>query len=467
MGDVLGLGVAWLAAYALKFKIPHITQWLFQAMIGTVYHHAQIEPYVQSLWVMITLGVLSLLVCQAYRAHVGVFPLLDEWLRVVAAVSLTMVLLVTIHFFVPIIPESRTVLVYFWGVALVILISMRTMMMMGLSWWYAKGGGLARSAIVGTAMVSQDMAERMIMSPAMGYAYVGFIDDAPPDTIHPPLRESFRLLGSLESFVAICRDHRIDAVFVTRRDIEQSRLRDMMAHATEHGIELNILSDPMLHTPFVSAKVFDGVPMLSMSSRPNQWVQRCLKRAMDMVVSALGLLVLLPILVGIMGWIRWASPGASVWYCQDRVGYEGRVFSMVKFRSMVPDAETNTGPVMVNESGDHRYIRGGQWLRQFSLDELPQLWNVFRGDMSLVGPRPERPFFVAEFSKRIPFFNARHLVPVGITGWAQINGRSILTRQPEYKIKYDMYYINRWSLLLDIKILLKTIGVVFSREEAY
>jgi lipopolysaccharide/colanic/teichoic acid biosynthesis glycosyltransferase len=134
---------------------------------------------------------------------------------------------------------------------------------------------------------------------------------------------------------------------------------------------------------------------------------------------------------------------------------------------MVPDAEAKTGPIMVNESGDSRYIRGGQWLRQFSFDELPQLWNVFKGDMSLVGPRPERPHFVQQFSRRVPFFNARHEVPVGITGWAQINGRSVLTRRPDQKIKYDIYYINHWSLLLDIKILIKTCAVVWSREESY
>jgi len=134
---------------------------------------------------------------------------------------------------------------------------------------------------------------------------------------------------------------------------------------------------------------------------------------------------------------------------------------------MIPDAEQGTGPVMVDESGDARYIKGGQFLRQFSLDELPQLWNVLMGEMSIVGPRPERPYFVKQFSTKVPYFNERHVVPVGITGWAQINGRSILTRRPEHKIKYDIYYINHWSFLFDIKICLKTFFVVFSREESY
>ena len=140
---------------------------------------------------------------------------------------------------------------------------------------------------------------------------------------------------------------------------------------------------------------------------------------------------------------------------------------MIKFRSMIPNAEASTGPVMVDESGDARYIKGGQFIRQFSLDELPQFWNVLCGQMSLVGPRPERPHFVDQFSKIVPYFNERHVVPVGMSGWAQINGRSVLTRRPEHKIKYDIYYINHWSVLFDIKILIKTLFVVFSREESY
>ena len=134
---------------------------------------------------------------------------------------------------------------------------------------------------------------------------------------------------------------------------------------------------------------------------------------------------------------------------------------------MIPDAEKFTGPVMVNESGDSRYIKGGQFLRQYSIDELPQLWNVLKGEMSIVGPRPERPHFVDQFEKKLPLFSKRHVVPVGITGWAQINGRSVLTRRPEQKIKYDFYYIKNWSFLFDLKIILKTVLVVFRKEESY
>ena len=162
-----------------------------------------------------------------------------------------------------------------------------------------------------------------------------------------------------------------------------------------------------------------------------------MKRFMDIVLSGIGIIVLMPVFVVMAIWIKLVSSSGSIIFCQERVGQFGRTFQMYKFRSMIPDAESKTGPTMVDESGDHRYIKGGQFMRQYSLDELPQLWNVLIGEMSLVGPRPERPFFVKKFSSQVPFFNDRHVVPVGITGWAQVNGRSVLTRRPHQKIKYD------------------------------
>ena len=159
------------------------------------------------------------------------------------------------------------------------------------------------------------------------------------------------------------------------------------------------------------------------------------------------------------------SPG-PVLFSQDRVGQDGKVFTLLKFRTMIPNAEALTGPVFVDEEGDSRCIPGGKFIRRFSIDEFPQLWNVLKGDMSMVGPRPERAFFVETYIKTIPDFNYRHLLKPGITGWAQVNGRSVLTRRPEHKIKYDLYYIKNWTLLLDIKILFKTVFFVLLGIEA-
>ena len=187
---------------------------------------------------------------------------------------------------------------------------------------------------------------------------------------------------------------------------------------------------------------------------------------MDYGIALMVLILFSPVFFAIALLIKLVSPNGPILYRQERVGQHGKIFSMLKFRTMVPDAESQTGPVMVKKE-DTRYIPLGQFLRKTSMDELPQLINVLRGEMSVVGPRPERPFFVDAFAKDLPHFHLRHEMKGGMTGWAQINGRSVLTNRPEHKIRYDLYYIKNWSFILDIKIIIRTVSIVFQREEAY
>jgi exopolysaccharide biosynthesis polyprenyl glycosylphosphotransferase len=179
-----------------------------------------------------------------------------------------------------------------------------------------------------------------------------------------------------------------------------------------------------------------------------------LKRATDLLLATVGLVVLAPILCALALLIRWTSPG-PVLYQQERTGLDGRSFEMLKFRTMPAGTEEETGPVWTPR-GDRRPTRLGRTLRRFSLDELPQLWNVLTGDMSLVGPRPERPFFVHQFKTRIPQYMLRHKVKAGLTGWAQVNGLRGDTSL-EKRIEYDLYYIQNWSLALDLKIMILTL----------
>jgi exopolysaccharide biosynthesis polyprenyl glycosylphosphotransferase len=179
-----------------------------------------------------------------------------------------------------------------------------------------------------------------------------------------------------------------------------------------------------------------------------------LKRATDLGLAAVGLIVLAPLLGVIALLIRRSSEG-PVLYRQERTGLDGRTFDMLKFRTMPEGAEAETGPVWAPR-GDRRPTRIGRLLRRFSLDELPQLWNVLSGDMSLVGPRPERPFFVHQFKTRIPQYMLRHKVKAGLTGWAQVNGFRGNT-SVEKRIEYDLYYIQNWSLALDVKIMILTL----------
>jgi exopolysaccharide biosynthesis polyprenyl glycosylphosphotransferase len=209
---------------------------------------------------------------------------------------------------------------------------------------------------------------------------------------------------------------------------------------------------------------FDGVPLIHLRESPLYGWNRLLKRSVDIVVGSATLVLVAPLMAAIAVAMKVTSPG-PVLLRQTRMGLDGRAFSMFKLRTMQPDAEAETGPVWARPD-DPRRTRLGAFLRRFSLDELPQLVNVLRGDMSLVGPRPERPVFVEEFRRRVPGYMLRHTVKAGMTGWAQINGWRGNT-SIEKRIEYDLYYIERWSLAFDLKILVQTLWRGFLSKNAY
>jgi exopolysaccharide biosynthesis polyprenyl glycosylphosphotransferase len=182
----------------------------------------------------------------------------------------------------------------------------------------------------------------------------------------------------------------------------------------------------------------------------NAWV----KRAIDVALSVAAMVVIAVPAALIALLVKVTSRG-PVFYSQERMGLDGKAFTVYKFRSMPINAETGSGPVWASDD-DPRVTRLGKWLRRFDLDELPQFWNVLKGDMSIVGPRPERPFFVEQFKHRIPQYMLRHKVKAGITGWAQVNGWRGNTSL-EKRIEYDLYYIENWSVTLDIKIMWLTV----------
>ena len=203
-----------------------------------------------------------------------------------------------------------------------------------------------------------------------------------------------------------------------------------------------------------SMEEFDGLSIMTLQSSPLYGWNSIIKRSMDVVLGALALGLFSPLMLLIAAAIKFTSPG-PVLYRQERMGLDGQRFEMLKFRTMIHDAEQVTGPVWA-QNNDPRVTRVGYWLRQMSLDELPQLFNVIKGEMSLVGPRPERPPLIEEFRKTIPGYMLRHKVKAGMTGWAQINGWRGNTSLPT-RIAHDIDYIERWSVWRDVKILTATL----------
>jgi Undecaprenyl-phosphate glucose phosphotransferase len=318
--------------------------------------------------------------------------------------------------------------------------------------WRA-GIGLKRVLIAGAGDLGRMVADRILQHRELGYQVVGFVDDrAAGDHIG---YRGLPLLGTLDEVGEIAQREKIDHLYVALPLEEHSKLLDLVEITSRECIDIKVVPD-LLQFIALRARLedLDGLPVINVNDVPLQGFNAWLKRCFDILLSAVAL-VILAIPLGIIALlVRWTSPG-PIFYRQERMGLDGKAFYVYKFRSMYSNAEDTTGPVWARDN-DPRATPVGRWLRRFDLDELPQFWNVLRGDMSIVGPRPERPFFVEQFKHRIPQYMLRHKVKAGITGWAQVNGWRGNTSL-EKRIEYDLYYIENWSVTLDLKIMWLTV----------
>jgi Undecaprenyl-phosphate glucose phosphotransferase len=245
----------------------------------------------------------------------------------------------------------------------------------------------------------------------------------------------------------------------------QSDLNEIVNSAEHRPVEVKFVPDLMdMIGRDTSISQLGNIPVIGLREIPLTEWDLINKRIFDLAAATLGLVVLSPLYLLLAGLIKLTSLG-PVFYAQERVGYDGETFNMLKFRSMRMGAEDRTGPVWAKPNDDRRTSLGA-FLRKYSLDELPQIFNVIMGDMSLVGPRPERPFFVEKFKDQIPRYASRHKMKSGVTGWAQVNGWRGDTSIVE-RTKCDIYYIENWSLFLDVKILIRTVLQVIFPRNAY
>jgi Undecaprenyl-phosphate glucose phosphotransferase len=329
--------------------------------------------------------------------------------------------------------------------------------------WRA-GVGLKRILIAGAGDLGRMVADRVLQHREFGFQVVGFVDDrAGGDHIG---YRGLPLLGTLAEVGDIAQRERIDHLYVALPLEEHTKLLDLVEITSRECIDVKVVPD-LLQFITLRARLedLDGLPIININDVPLQGFNAWLKRVIDVGLSSASLLVLALPLAVIAVVVKLTSRG-SIFYAQERMGLDGKGFTVYKFRSMYEGAETTTGPVWARED-DPRATPIGRWLRKLDLDELPQFWNVLRGDMSIVGPRPERPFFVEQFKHRIPQYMLRHKVKAGITGWAQVNGWRGNTSL-EKRIEYDLYYIENWSVTLDLKIMwLTLVRGLFQRGVAY
>ena len=348
-------------------------------------------------------------------------------------------------------------------------------------WRYERGLGTRRCAIVGLGSLARELDQRLGSHPWAGLRVVGFIDpnlpaparrgDAtvneaetasdPAGAIDPESNEEVgarvplnRVLGTVDDLEELAKQEELEEILVAVNFRDLGVLPDLDRTLSRSTVGLRWIPDLQgLHTLSSEVSDLEGLPLINLRGVRTRGAHAFVKRSLDLVGASAMLITLFPVLIAIAAKIR-LSYGSPIFFRQDRMGLDGRVFSMLKFRTMRTDAETKSGPVWAKE-GDTRVTKFGGFLRRTSLDELPQLWNILKGEMSLVGPRPERPFFIDKFRHTIPSYMLRHRMKAGLTGWAQIQGWRGNTCL-EKRIQCDLYYARHWSIWLDLKILLLT-----------
>lgn len=316
-----------------------------------------------------------------------------------------------------------------------------------------------RVLIVGKGEGAESILQDIKKRPELGYKLVGVISEEEEKSPEPEVKH----FKSVRNIRRIVTANKIDEVIISLPPESRKEMVDVMAQCQGMGVRFKIV--PELYEMFLSetdGEDVNGLPLVEVMAPPIYGANAVIKRLIDILVSSVALLLLLPLIILIIILIRMESKG-PVLFKQKRVGKDGRIFSLYKFRSMAKDAEKDTGPVMA-KSDDKRITKLGRILRKTRLDEIPQLIKVLKGDMSLVGPRPERPFFVERFKKEIPGYVQRLQVRPGATGLAQVHSRYDISARS--KLRYDLLYVRNHSLFLDMEIILRTIGVILRRKGA-
>jgi exopolysaccharide biosynthesis polyprenyl glycosylphosphotransferase len=389
------------------------------------------------------------------------FGRVDLLYQVSAAVGLGWLAALSVTFFVYRALEPPRLMLVYWALLSIGLVWLtRVVLDALLREAHRRGRDLERVLIVGDGEQAQVVEAKIRSAPELGYRVAGFIGNGTPDPrVHP-------VLGGLTEISTIVREHAVGEVIIAWAGISHHQLVDIVTDCTRQRVDIKIFPDIFeLMAREVETSELTGLPLMRVRDVALRGWMRFLKRALDVAVSWTLLVLLSPWLLGMALIVKLTSPHGPVFHVQERVGLDNRPFYMLKFRSMRPDAEAESGPVWTVPN-DPRRTPVGALLRRFSVDEFPQLVNVLVGEMSLVGPRPERPEFVAQFANLVPRYRERHMEKAGMTGWAQVNGLRGQTSIVE-RTEYDLFYVETWSLAFDIKILLKTLAAVIRDRNAY
>ena len=447
LADILASSAAVLMAYWLRFDV---------AMLPVTKGVPPFDMYLRLVPAVAILWPLVFYFQGLYQRRRARFRF-DDVVRVLLAVMLaTLLLTAGLTFYRPspeLPPYSRLVLALFAVIDVVLVVGGRWLISAGLGRYRRASGNLDNVLVVGAGDLGRQVLDRLEANRDFGIRVAGLLDDDPGKQQrqlygHP-------VLGTTQDLERVVHEERIDQVILALPLSAHHRTAQLVRRASQLLVEVKVVPD-LLQFYALKAGIedLDGLPVINLTQMPLQGWNQIVKRAFDLGCAAL-LLAATAWLFPIIAWLIKREDGGPVLFSQVRTGLDGRSFRLYKFRSMRTDAEA-AGGAHWTRNRDPRVTRVGAFLRRTNLDELPQLINVLKGDMSLVGPRPEQPEFVEKFRARYPEYHMRHRVRSGLTGWAQVNGLRGDTSIRQ-RLLHDLYYVENWSMTLDLKILWRTL----------
>jgi Undecaprenyl-phosphate glucose phosphotransferase len=451
LGDLVLTSLAWIAAYYLRFE----SAWLLFLPPG--------RADSALCWANLPLVLLLAAGAGHFTGQYAIDRmrrLREEIVGAMRNTALLTLLVLATTFLRHSAYESRAPILIFSLVTLVGVLTWRRTTWTAVRWLRSHGYNQSFALIVGAGRVARKTARALRHASWMGLKNVGFVDDK-----INPLCGDLDVLGGFADLPELIHRFGVSHVFIAlpmNRYDDARKVFDVLAKSM---VEVRLVADvPNLAGLSLTTTNLDGLPVVGLRESPHVGLSIVVKRAMDVALSMIGLILLSPFLLLIALAVKLSSRG-PVLYRQERCGLNGKPFQMLKFRSMRADAEQQTGAVWTSKD-DPRRTWLGSFLRRSSLDELPQLINVLKGDMSLVGPRPERPVFISKFARTIPNYMSRHCVKAGITGWAQVHGWRGNTSLRK-RLQYDLYYITHWTPWLDLRILWMTLFHGRTHKNAY
>lgn len=453
--DVSLVAGSWILAYYVRFEFFPAMDILIPPEAVPFWVYLQFLPWIliASMTVFWATGLYNH--DRAERLYSLVFSVVKSILFGLLVVIASLSLYRTFNF-------SRLHMGIFGSITPVLMVLVRVALYMGLQRARQNGKFLKRVLIVGAGKTGKRLRDAFEEYPWMGFETVGFLDDNQSRTPD--------WLGAVDDLARVVKDAEesespIDYVYIALPLSASEKIKNLVGTLSTSLTNVCLVPD-LEQYDLLNGRVTEvaGLPVIHLLDETPIEFRRVAKRAIDIGFSTLILILFSPCLLVIAIAVKMSSPG-PVLYRQERMGLNGKKFLMFKFRSMPVNAETDSGAVW-SKAGETRATRVGSFLRRTSLDEFPQFMNVFKGDMSVVGPRPERPVFIQEFRDQVPQYMLRHKMKAGITGWAQVNGWRGSTSL-EKRIEFDLYYIRNWSLGLDLKIMLLTIWKGFVSKNAY